>query len=192
MGYQRRPEASTSRGFGRPKRVRSKTKSKKQRLIQPSSEEQTEPSPEELVGRTLNSLRNLGFQVFSLAPFHAYFDDWLMNLQAVLADFESSQAITVDDQFRDECSQVMSKVESALLDTRLKQASLAETIRSIFSSKDLLSQTEQQHIAQIRDITARERTHNETSKGQSQDTPRGIRWYNTNTNWLTQRYLKED
>jgi len=155
MGYQRRPEASTSRGFGRPKRVRSKTKSKKQRLIETSSEGQTEPSPEELVSKTLNNLRNLGYQMFSLAPFYEYFEHWLMNLKTVLADFESSQAITMDDQFREVCSQVMSKVELALIDTRLKEASLTEAMRSLLSSKDMLSQTEKEHIAQIKEITAR-------------------------------------
>ena len=149
MGYQPRPRARSTRGFKRPKRIRSKTRSKKPRLIETYSEEQNVPSLEDVVSCTLNSLRILGNQMFALAPFYEHFDRWLMNLQTVLTDFESSQAVAVDDQFKEERSQVFSSIESTLRDKWLKEVSRAEAIRSLVNSKSVLSQTEQKHIAKM-------------------------------------------
>lgn len=102
MGFQ--PRSKTPRGFSRPKRAKSKTRSKKPRLIETYSEKRSVPSQEEVVSRTLNSLRSLGDQIFASAPFSEHFDRWLMNLQTVLTDLESSQVVTLDDQFREERS----------------------------------------------------------------------------------------
>ena len=155
MGYQSRPRARTSRGFDRPKRVKSKTSSKKSRLIGTYPEEQNAPSIEEVVSRILNSLRNLGNQKFALAPFYEHFNRWLMNMQTVLTDFESSQTVAVDDQFREERSKIFSYIESALIDKRLKEESREESIRRIPSSKNILSQMEQEHITKAKEITDR-------------------------------------
>jgi chromosome segregation ATPase len=154
MGYQPRPGARTNRGFNRPRKIRSKTKSNK-RLNETYTVEQNIPSLKEVVSRTLISLHNLGNQKFGLAPYHEYFDRWLVNLQTVLTDFESSQAVTVDDQFRKERSQIFSNIELALRDKRLKEEFRAEIIRNIFSSKNILAQTEQKHTAKMKEITSK-------------------------------------
>jgi len=153
MGYQQRPRASKPRGFERPRKVRSKTKSKKTRRMETHSGERNVPSPNEVVNRTLNSLHKLGNQVFALAPFYEHFDRWLMNLQTVLNDLETSQAVTIDDQFREERSQILSEIQSALKDNRFKEASPAEALRTLQNSKNTLSQTEQEHDTNLKEIT---------------------------------------
>jgi hypothetical protein len=155
MGYQPKPRGRTYRGFKEPKRGRSKTVSKKSRLIDKYSEEQNAPTIEEVVRRTLNSLSNLGSQKFALAPFYEHFDRWLTNLQTVLTDFESSQTVMVDGQFREECSKIFSYIKSALMDKRLVEVSREEAIRRIPNSKNLLSQIEQEHVKRTKEIIDR-------------------------------------
>jgi hypothetical protein len=153
MGFQ--PRSKAPRGFNRPKRAKSKTRSKKSRLIETYSEKRSVPSQEEVVSRTLNSLRSLGDQIFASAPFSEHFDRWLMNLQTVLTDLESSQAVTLDDQFREERSRIFSNIESDLRDRRLKEASRAEAVRSLLKSKNMLLEAEQEHIAAINEFKDR-------------------------------------
>ena len=155
MGYQSKPRGRTYRGFKQPKRVRSKTSSKRSRLIGTYLVEQSTPSLEEVVNRTLNSLSNLGSQKFALSPFYEHFDRWLMSLQTVITDFESNQTVAVDDQFREERSKIFSYIESALMDKRLTETSCEEVIRRVPNSKNLLSQTEQEHIAKMKEIADR-------------------------------------
>jgi len=155
MGYQPKPRGRTYRGFKEPKRGRSKTVSKKSRLIDKYPEEQNAQTIEEVVSRTLNSLSNLGSQKFALAPFYEHFDRWLTNLQTVLTDFESSQIVTVDDQFREECSKIFSYIKSALIDKRLVEISQEEAIQRIPNSKNLLSKIEQEHVKRTKEIMDR-------------------------------------
>jgi len=123
--------------------------------METNPKEQNVSSLNGVVSRALNSIGNLGHQVFALAPFYEHFDRWLMNLQNVLIDFESNQVVTVDDQFREKRSQVFSGIESALRDKRFKEVSRAEAIRSLLSSKNILLQTEQQYIVKMKEIADR-------------------------------------
>ena len=156
MGYQPRPRAGKLRGFERSKRVKSKTKLKRQRRINTYLEEQKVPSLEEVVSQTLNSLHNLGNQTFAVPPFHEHFDHWLMSLQTVLTDFERSQAVTVDAKFKEESSLLLSNIKSALIDKQLVEASRAEAILSLLSLKNTLLQKEQEHSAKMKETSYRE------------------------------------
>lgn len=158
MSYQPRTRTGTPRAFKRSKRVRSKTKSERSQLVGTYSQDKNATSLDVLVGRTINGLATLGDQTFGLPPFHEYFGDWLMNLRAVLTDFESSQVVTLDDQFRDECSRLLLEVESALSDMRLTEASRAEAARRLLNSKGMLSQIEQKHVAEMKELTDRKRS----------------------------------
>jgi hypothetical protein len=153
MGFQ--PRSKAPRGFNRPKRAKSKTRSKKLRLIETYSEKRSIPSREEAVSRTLNSLLILGEQIFASAPFSEHFNRWLMNLQTILTDLESSQMVTLDDQFREERSRIFSNIESDLRDKRLKEASRVEAVRSLLKSKNMFLETEQEHIAAINEFKDR-------------------------------------
>ena len=153
MGYQSHQRTGTSKGFEKPRRIRSKNKTEKPRLNETYSREQTVQSLNEVVSRTLNSLHNLGTQKFALASFHEYFERWLMNLHTVLTDFESSQAVAVDEKFRQERSQIFSNIELALTDKGLKESSESEIFQRLLNSKNMLSQIEQEHTSEIKEIT---------------------------------------
>ncbi len=153
MGYQSHQRTGTSKGFQKPRRIRSKTKTEKPRLSGTYSREQTVQSLNEVVSRTLNSLHNLGTQKFALASFHEYSERWLMNLHTVLTDFESSQAVAVDEKFRQECSQIFSNIELALTDKSLKESSESEIFQRLLNSKNMLSQIEQEHTSEMKEIT---------------------------------------
>ncbi len=156
MGYQ--PRTRTPRNFvRRPGKSRPKTKSEKQRS--PGSyqfEEEHVSTFEEVVERTLNTMHHLGSQRFAVAPYYDHFDRWLMSLRAVLSEFESSPAVTVDDQFARESSQVVSDIELALKERRLKEISREEAIRknelSLLEAKSLLAQTEREYTIKMKQI----------------------------------------
>jgi len=158
MGYR---QARTRRGFSRgPEKARAKTKTESPR---PSGEypfmEERVQSFEEVVEGTLNSLRRLGGQRFALAPFHEHFDRWLLNLRMVLSEFDSNPSVKVDDQFEKECAQVLSNIDLALKEKRLKEASLQESVRRInqklLDSRALLAQTEREYASKAREIADR-------------------------------------
>jgi len=158
MGYR---QARTRRGFSRgPEKARPKTKTEKQR---PSSEypfmEEHVQTFKEAVDRTLNNLRRLGSQRFALAPFHEHFDRWLLNLRIVLSEFDSNPSVKADDQFAKECSQVLSDIDLALKEKRLKEASLQESVRRInqklLDSRNPLAQTDREYASKTREIADR-------------------------------------
>lgn len=121
-------------------------------------EEEHVPTSKEVVDRTLNSLSRLGSQRFAVAPFHEHFNRWLLSLRTVLSEFESSPALAVDDMFAKECSQVLSDIELALKERRVKEASRDEAIResnqNLLDARTLLSQTEREYTAKARELAA--------------------------------------
>lgn len=158
MGYR---QARTRRGFSRgPEKARPKTKTEKR---QPSGEypfiEEHVQTIKEAVDRTLNNLRRLGSQRFALTPFHEHFDRWLLNLRIVLSEFDSTPSVKVDDQFAKECSQVLSDIDLALKEKRLREASFEESVRRInqklLDSRNLLAQTEREYASKTREIADR-------------------------------------
>jgi len=158
MGYR---QTRTRRGFSRgPEKARAKTKTERAR---PSGEypfmEERVQGFEEVVEGTLNSLRRLGSQRFALAPFHEHFDRWLLNLRMVLSEFESNPSVKADDRFEEKRGQVLSDIDLALKEKRLKEASLQESIRRInqklLNSRNLLAQTEREYASKAREIADR-------------------------------------
>jgi hypothetical protein len=78
-----------------------------------------------------------------------------MNLKDVLSEFESSPAISADDQFVKECSQILSDVELELEERRRHEASLEESIKSLADSKILLERIEGEYATKVREIEGR-------------------------------------
>jgi len=113
------------------------------------------PTSEEVADRALNGLRNLGDQIFALPPFSEHFDRWLMNLRDVISEFESSPAISVDEQFVKEYSQILSKVELELEERRRKEAARDEAIKSLLDAKILLEQIEKEYTTKTKEIKRR-------------------------------------
>jgi hypothetical protein len=114
----------------------------------------------EIVERTLNSLSILGNQRFAVAPFYGHFDRWLLSLRTIISDFQSSPAIAVDDEFERETSKIVTDIEQALKERRLREVSGEEALRMInrnlLNAKNLLAQTEREYAAKVKELAERE------------------------------------
>jgi hypothetical protein len=159
MGFQ--PRARTPRDFGRrPGRSKSKTKPGKHetggayRL-----EEERTLNFAEIVDRSLNSLSRLGNQRFAVGPFYEHYDRWMLSVRNVVSEFEASSAAAVDDSFKEECTRVLSEIESTLNDRRAKEASNDEAVRkvnrSLLDVRSLLAQAEREYAAKMSDFAAK-------------------------------------
>lgn len=119
------------------------------------SEENNLPTSEKIAERTLNRLRTLGNQIFALFPFSEHFGRWLVDLRVVLSEFESSPAVSVDDQFLEERSKILSHVELELEEIRHKEASREERIKGLSDKRVLLERIEEEHTAEMRGFKGR-------------------------------------
>jgi hypothetical protein len=119
------------------------------------SEEKYVPTSEEVVDRTLNSLRILGNQRFALPPFYEHFSRWLSNLGNVLSEFESSSAISGDDQFVKERSQVLLNIGLQLEERRRKEVSREEAMKNLSDNEILLEQIEKEYLTKTKEIEER-------------------------------------
>jgi uncharacterized phage infection (PIP) family protein YhgE len=139
-----------------PRREKAKARGQKRRSSGSYiSEENHVPTSEEVAQRTLNRLRNLGNQRFALSPFSEHFGRWLMNLRDVLSVFESSPAISPDDQFAKERSQILSNVELELEEKRREESSREKAIKSLSDNEVLLERIEEEYAAGTREIEGR-------------------------------------
>ena len=120
-----------------------------------ASEEKHTQTLEEVVDRTLNSLRILGNQRFALPPFYELFSIWLANLRDVLSEFESSSTISVDDQFVKERSQILTNVELQLEIRRCEEVFRDEAIQNLPGNRIILERIEEEYTARTKEIERR-------------------------------------
>jgi len=155
MAYQ--PRIGKARDFGRRhEKIRPKTKRQKSRPSGSSiSGEKHAPTRREILDRTLRELQNLGNQKFALPPFSEHFDRWLMNLGDLLFEFESNPAMKIDDQFVEECSQILSDVQRNLGERRLKEPLGGEVIRNLSEASKLLEPIEDEYATKTKEIESR-------------------------------------
>jgi len=163
MGFQ--PRGRTPRDFGRrPGRNKPKSKPGKHETSNTYRlEEEHDLTATEIVNRAINSLSRLGNQRFAVAPFYEHYDRWLLSVRSVVSEFEASSAVVVDAPFKEESSRALTEVELALKERRFKENSKDEALRNasrnLLDTKSLLSQTEREYAARMKDIaTKREHT----------------------------------
>jgi len=118
-------------------------------------EEQHAPTLEEVSDRTLNGLRSLGNQRFVLSPFSEHFSRWLVDVRNVVFEFESSPAISVDDQFLKERSQILSNAEVDLEERRRKEATLDGITKDLSGNRILLDRIEEEYAERAKEIEGR-------------------------------------
>jgi hypothetical protein len=100
----------------------------------------------------LKRLRTLGRQKFGSSPFSQHFDRWLMNVKAVLSEFESNPNISVDEQFLRERSQILSIIERQLENRRLSEVSLGEEERNLSECKNILEQIKTEYLTVAKEV----------------------------------------
>jgi hypothetical protein len=131
-----------------------KAKAKKQRQNDAKhlTEETPQASPQEVADKAIASVTRLGNQVFALSPFSQYFDDWLVNLRQVVAEFESTPAIKVDEQFQAERTQIFQDVIAALTENRLAEATLSSEAKLLEDVNHKLADADKQYAEQTREM----------------------------------------
>lgn len=131
-----------------------KTKEKKQRTAAGKYlEEETQVSAKDIVERTLGSLTRLGNQIFALSPFSQYFDPWVVNLRQIVLEFESNPAVTVDEQFVKERTQIFLDVEGALAEKRIAESSLDGEAKELADNNHLLVETDKEYAEKTRQLS---------------------------------------
>ncbi len=94
---------------------------------------------------TLRRLHTLGIQKFGSSPFSEHFDRWLQNVTTVLDEFKSNPNIGVDDQFVEDCSQILSKIKNQLEDIRHQEAKLDRELNNLSDQRSLLKQINKEY-----------------------------------------------
>src|SRR3990170_2636550 len=143
----------SGRGHQKVQREKAKAKSQKHRLNgRGVHTEGSELTAEQVVEKTLGSLRGLGNQKFALSPFSEYFDDWLVNLRKVLSVLESTHLISVDDEFVKDRSRILADVEGELARRRLEEVAFEEKVKALSEKNHLLVQIDADYAAETREI----------------------------------------
>jgi hypothetical protein len=152
MGY--RPQTGSRRGSGqkfqKSQHEKAKAKAEKRKSGGKYVEEAPVPSTQEILERTLTSLSRLGIQTFAVSPFSQYFDDWLVNLREVLAEFESNPAIAADEAFVKERTQILTDVERELAEKRIREAKLEESAKVLAEENHRLVDIDAKYATQVR------------------------------------------
>ena len=143
MEYQprRKPSKSAIHKYKKPLRERRSDRKRIRKRKGAYALEATHNATEREVSElTLKRLHTLGSQKFGSSPFSDHFERWLLNVEAVLAEFQSHPTIGVDDQFVVECQQILATVKLQLEESRRKEAALNQEIKNLLDSKNILKQ----------------------------------------------------
>jgi hypothetical protein len=148
MGYQPRKTSPKGaiHGYKKPLRERRKDRKRVRRGIsQPLLEEKHTLSEREIAEVTLKRLHTLGIQKFGSSPYSGHFDRWLMNVTAVLDEFESHPNINLDNEFARERSQILSTIKVQLENLSRKEATIDQELRNQSDWKNRLKQVNKEH-----------------------------------------------
>lgn len=155
-GPKMKSPRNAGRGHETPERKKAKARSQKHRSSNRYLlEENQAPASEQVVEKTLGRLRSLGNQIFALSPFTEYFNDWLVNLRDTLSDFDSTSAISADDQFAKECSQILSNIERDLEERRHKEIAHDGAMKSLSDNRSLLERIDEESATKTAQIEGR-------------------------------------
>ncbi len=132
-----------------------KAKPKKKKPNAKYVEESPQPSADEATERTLSSLNRLGTQTFALSPFNQYYDDWLINLQQVISDFETNPSVNADETFAADRARVLAEVEGDLAKLRIRDGELNSAATELAKSNHLLVDLDAAYAAQSRELSAK-------------------------------------
>ncbi len=148
MGYH--PYVRATRNYRRHEKAKAKFTVQKHHTDRYGLEEHA-LTLEEVADKALTKLGNLGNQQFGLPPFSEHFIRWLISLRDALSEFESNPAISVDEQFVSERSQILSSIELSVDETRRREASCEAAARNLTEAKAVLGQLEAEYAAKQRE-----------------------------------------
>ena len=156
MGFRSQTGSRRSgQKFQKAPHEKSKHKTQKSKIKGQFAEETPVLSPQEILEKTAERLGKLGTQTFALSPFSQYFDDWLVNLRQVIAEFESYPGVNTDEAFTEDRTQIFSDVEGELAKRRLQEAELNTSAKALADNNHLLVETDASYASQNREIAAK-------------------------------------
>jgi cytochrome c556 len=132
-----------------------KAKQKKKHNAVRYAEETPIASSEEITDKTLKALNSLGNQIFALSPFSQYFDDWLVNLEQVVLQFETNAAIEVDEQFQKERIQIFKDLQEALAKEKLEESNLTTEAKALSDNNHMMVEADREYARNTRDLCNR-------------------------------------
>lgn len=138
------------RRFGRPTAKKSSMKNKREQKESSTFHEEAIPvNPSEIRSRTLNSLKHLGSQRFPLPPFSEHFHRWIMDVRAVLDEFQTELPQLANQQYRETTEKTLSTIQEALDERSNVEGKIssetAETQHQLSSCEIELSKLEHEH-----------------------------------------------
>jgi hypothetical protein len=151
MGYQPRKTSPKGavHGFRKPLRERKKEKKHLKKVYnQPVFEVKQAVSEREIAEVTLKRLHTLGIQKFGSSPFSEHFDRWLMNVTAVLEEFESHPNIKADEEYLKERSEALGAIKQVLESLSRKEATLDQETKNLSNQRLHLKQINAEYATQ--------------------------------------------
>ena len=150
MGYRR----GSGQKFQRARHDKAKRKSPKSRSSSNQIFDETpDLSASEIAEKTAVGLSKLGTQIFALSPFSQYYDDWLVSLRQIIAEFESSPAVTVDEAFTKERTQIFVDLERELVELKLKEGQMGQAANALADNNHLLGDADAEYARQTRELS---------------------------------------
>jgi len=140
MGYPSRIKAPRNTGNQYKKYLREKDKAKKAKHRRLDKQDESVVTEAEFVVVTLKRLHTLGAQKFGSSPFSEHFNRWLINVEAVLEEFEVHFSVCVDEQFRDECAETLNIIHLQLEERRQKEAIAEQETKNLHYCRTSLKQ----------------------------------------------------
>jgi hypothetical protein len=129
-----------------------KAKQKKKRNSARYVEETPLVSSKEITDKTLKALNSLGNQIFALSPFSQYFDDWLVNIEQVVLQFETNPAIEVDEQFQKERVQIFKDLQEALAEEKLAESNLTVEAKALADNNNMIVEADTEYAKKTREL----------------------------------------
>lgn len=161
MGYQSSQRGSrrgSGQKFQKSSHEKAKAKLHKRHGKNQLLEEEHEVTTEEVAEKTVTSLKRLGEQKFAVSPFSQYFDDWLVNVKDVVAEFESSQALKLDEAFVRGRQQVFIKTDNDFAKLKEEELRLNQAANDLADNNHLLVETDAGYAAKTREVGSRRNT----------------------------------
>jgi hypothetical protein len=149
MGYRPRTQSSKKISREYKKTFQKKKQTNKRSNIHDTKqnwEEKTVSSQQQIFEITLKRLHTLGNQKFGSSPFSEHFDRWLLNVEAVLNEFETQPKVNVDEQFTKERNQAVAAVKLQLENRRQQETSLEVQINDVSNAKNRLQQIKKEYL----------------------------------------------
>jgi hypothetical protein len=151
MGYRPRTRSSKKASW-ESKKAFQKKKYPNKRLGKHDTKqvgEEKKVTLQQIFEVTLKRLHTLGNQKFGSSPFWEHFDRWLLNIEAVLDEFETQPDVNVDEQFTKERNQVFTAIKLQLENRRQQESSFEIQINDLSNAKNSLQQTKNEYLTKL-------------------------------------------